>query len=204
MLEYQWDLLMNLFYKFIFKQEHPELSKSDRKRICKLMDCKKLSADACMHAVQNERLPLRIVVQVLFFEQMRAATSSGGGSTPDLPGSVKASLPSGSHGSSRSTTTNTEEDWDAVPTAEELKALKSELAMLRLRDEGNNNGSSKNAEKIAANKMKGLIMSKRIFSKLWSNKERQSDASSSETSESPGSTQETKSTPSRSRRQSTS
>ena len=28
------------------------------------MDCKKLSMDACMHAAQNERLPLRVVVQV--------------------------------------------------------------------------------------------------------------------------------------------
>lgn len=186
----------------MYLKEHPGISKSDRKRICKLMDCKKLSADACMHAVQNERLPLRVVVQVLFFEHMRATTSSGGGSTPDVPGSVKALLPGGSHGSSRSTTTNTEEDWDAVPTAEDLKALKGELATLRLRDEGNANDGTKNAEKIAGNKVKGLLMSKRIFSKLWSNKERQSDHSSSDTSESPGSTQETKSTPSRSRRHS--
>ena len=28
------------------------------------MDCKKLSMDACMHAAQNDRLPLRVVVQV--------------------------------------------------------------------------------------------------------------------------------------------
>lgn len=45
-------------------QEHPGLTKSERKKICRLMDCKKLSMDACMHAAQNDRLPLRVVVQV--------------------------------------------------------------------------------------------------------------------------------------------
>ena len=157
-----------------------------------------------MHAVQNERLPLRTVVQVLFFEQVRATTIPGN-STPDLPGSMQALLPGGgSHGSSRSTTTNTEEDWDAVPTAEDIKALKGELATLRLG--GGDHGvvgsnrivgaKSINADRAAANK-KGLIMSKKIFSKLWSSKDRSGsgEISSSETSESPGSTnaEETKS-----------
>jgi hypothetical protein len=45
-------------------QEHPLLTKTERKKICRLMDCKKLSMDACMHAAQNDRLPLRVVVQV--------------------------------------------------------------------------------------------------------------------------------------------
>ncbi|CBI33702.3 unnamed protein product, partial [Vitis vinifera] len=183
----------------MYLKEHPGISKSERKRICRLMDCKKLSTDACMHAVQNERLPLRVVVQVLFFEQVRAATSSAGSSTPDLPGSVRALLPGGSHGSSRSATTNTEEEWDAVPTAEELKALKGELATLRL-------GAGSNAENVAASKVKGLLMSKKIFSRLWSSKEKLGENSSSDTSESPGSAnaEETKSTPSRSRRHSVS
>lgn len=195
-------------------QEHPGISKSERKRICRLMDCRKLSADACMHAVQNERLPLRVVVQVLFFEQVRATTSAGN-STPDLPGSIRALLPGGSRGSSRSTTTNTEEDWDAMPTAEEIKALKGELATLRLgaadggvvSNRNENDGTKSNAEKLASGKMKGLLVSKKIFSKLWSGKERNGEiSSSSDTSESPGSTnaEETKSNHSRSRRHSVS
>ncbi|PON66748.1 Voltage dependent potassium channel [Parasponia andersonii] len=185
----------------MFLKEHPGISKSERKRICRLMDCGKLSAEACMHAVQNERLPLRTVVQVLFFELVRATTTTGN-STPDLPGSIRALLPgSGSHGSSRSTTTNTEEDWDAVPTAEDIKALKGELATLRLGSGGvgsnrSDGPKSINADSAAANK-KGLIMSKKIFSKLWSSKDRSGscEISSSETSESPGSTnaEETKS-----------
>lgn len=35
------------------------------------MDCQKLTLEACTHAAQNERLPLRTVVQVLFFEQLQ-------------------------------------------------------------------------------------------------------------------------------------
>ncbi|CAN6450386.1 unnamed protein product [Victoria cruziana] len=59
----------------IYLKEHAGLSKGEKKRICSLMDVKKLSMDACMHAAQNERLPLRVVVQVLFFEQGRAAAT---------------------------------------------------------------------------------------------------------------------------------
>lgn len=35
------------------------------------MDCEKLTLEACTHAAQNERLPLRAIVQVLFFEQLQ-------------------------------------------------------------------------------------------------------------------------------------
>ncbi|KAF2295536.1 hypothetical protein GH714_033158 [Hevea brasiliensis] len=191
----------------MYLKEHQGISKSERKRICRLMDCRKLSGEACMHAVQNERLPLRVVVQVLFFEQVRQATSTAGNSTPELPRSIRALLPGGSHESSRSNTTNTEEEWDAVPTAEDIMALKGELATLRLgrSDRNLNDGVKNDVEKATANKMRGLVMSK-IFTKLWSSKERNGEISSSDTSESPGSAtaEETKSTPSRSRRHSVS
>ncbi|KAE8705734.1 hypothetical protein F3Y22_tig00110418pilonHSYRG00145 [Hibiscus syriacus] len=42
------------------------------------MDCQKLSLEACTYAAQNERLPLRIVVQVLFFQQLQLRTSIAG------------------------------------------------------------------------------------------------------------------------------
>lgn len=42
------------------------------------MDCQKLSLEACTHAAQNERLPLRVIVQVLFFEQLQLRTSIAG------------------------------------------------------------------------------------------------------------------------------
>ncbi|KDO56566.1 hypothetical protein CISIN_1g0070151mg [Citrus sinensis] len=54
---------------------HPSLSEHDRRRLCKLMNCEKLSLDACTHAAQNDRLPLRTVVQVLFSEQVKMRTA---------------------------------------------------------------------------------------------------------------------------------
>ncbi|XP_065872514.1 root phototropism protein 3 [Euphorbia lathyris] len=58
-----------------YLKAHPTLSEHERKRLCRVMDCQKLSIDACMHAAQNERLPLRIVVQVLFSEQMKISNA---------------------------------------------------------------------------------------------------------------------------------
>lgn len=43
-----------------------------------MLDCQKLSLDACTHAAQNERLPLRAVVQVLFFEQLQLRQAIAG------------------------------------------------------------------------------------------------------------------------------
>ncbi|GMN37866.1 hypothetical protein TIFTF001_007173 [Ficus carica] len=194
----------------MYLKEHPGISKSKRKKICKLMDCKKLSVDACMHAVQNERLPLRVVVQVLYFEQVRASTTSGS-STPDLPKSIK-DLNNASHRSSRSVTTNTEEDWDAVATAEELRALRGELAALRLSngvggsERNGGDGAKSGVDKAALSKMRGLLKSKKIFTKLWSSKGGQGENSGSDSSESLGSVnpEEVKSTPSRNRRHSVS
>jgi hypothetical protein len=54
------------------------MTKTEKKQLCRLMDCKRLSMEACMHAAQNDRLPLRVVVQVLFFEQVRSAMMGRG------------------------------------------------------------------------------------------------------------------------------
>ncbi|KAG0449421.1 hypothetical protein HPP92_027360 [Vanilla planifolia] len=62
----------------IYLKAHPWLTDSEREQLCRLMNCQKLSLEACTHAAQNERLPLRVVVQVLFFEQLRLRTSVAG------------------------------------------------------------------------------------------------------------------------------
>ncbi|CAH8315351.1 unnamed protein product [Eruca vesicaria subsp. sativa] len=156
----------------MFLKEHPEINKSEKKRICRLMDCRKLSVEACAHAVQNERLPMRVVVQVLFFEQARAnnnGSSSTGNSTPEI-------IPA-----SRSTNTEDEtESWDA----EDIKTLRGELASLRL---------AKNQQQESNNNNKGKLMKggglgvSRVFSKLWSSKERGGEMMSSSGTSSPGS-----------------
>ncbi|KAG5385063.1 hypothetical protein IGI04_036533 [Brassica rapa subsp. trilocularis] len=53
-------------------------AKTERENLCRLLDCQKLSLEACTHAAQNERLPLRVIVQVLFFEQLQLRTSVAG------------------------------------------------------------------------------------------------------------------------------
>ncbi|XP_073292573.1 root phototropism protein 3-like isoform X1 [Primulina huaijiensis] len=58
-----------------YLKAHPSLTEHERKRLCRVMDCQKLSIDACMHAAQNERLPIRVVVQVLFSEQVKISNA---------------------------------------------------------------------------------------------------------------------------------
>ncbi|MCD7454013.1 hypothetical protein HAX54_023209 [Datura stramonium] len=72
----------------IYLKGHPHLNKSERKRLCRMLYCKKLLMEVCMHVAQNELLPLREVVQVPFFEQARAAMS--GGQVAELPSNIKA------------------------------------------------------------------------------------------------------------------
>ncbi|KAK8955071.1 BTB/POZ domain-containing protein [Platanthera zijinensis] len=62
----------------IYLKAHPWISESEREQLCGIMDCQKLSLEACTHAAQNERLPLRVIVQVLFFEQLQLRTSIAG------------------------------------------------------------------------------------------------------------------------------
>ncbi|XP_047050986.1 BTB/POZ domain-containing protein NPY4-like [Lolium rigidum] len=187
----------------MYLKEHPSLSKSEKKRLCGLMDCKKLTAEASSHAVQNERLPLRVVVQVLFFEQLRASAASA-----DAAASLLPRENGNSYGSSRSaatTATTTEDDqWvgGGLPASGDTSSFRSMSGL------ANKNGSDggKNGGKAAA---KGsLLMPRKMLSKLWSGKASNGENSGgSDTSESPGSVNldtETKSTHSRNTRHSVS
>ncbi|XP_024978516.1 BTB/POZ domain-containing protein At5g66560-like isoform X2 [Cynara cardunculus var. scolymus] len=62
----------------VYLKAHPWIKEADRERICGVMDCRKLTLEACTHAAQNERLPLRAVVQVLFFEQLQLRQAIAG------------------------------------------------------------------------------------------------------------------------------
>ncbi|KAG2551945.1 BTB/POZ domain-containing protein At1g03010-like isoform X2 [Panicum virgatum] len=65
----------------IFLKVHPNIKEAERYRLCKAIDCQRLTPDACSHAAQNERLPVQMAVQVLYFEQLRlrSAIQAGGG-----------------------------------------------------------------------------------------------------------------------------
>ncbi|CAL0304874.1 unnamed protein product [Lupinus luteus] len=72
------DIYLKVLIHNKLSHSHPWLVESEREQLCRLMDCQKLSLEACTHAAQNERLPVRIIVQVLFFEQLQLRTSIAG------------------------------------------------------------------------------------------------------------------------------
>lgn len=55
-----------------FLQAHADISKADRRCLCRMIDCGKLSREVRTEAITNDRLPLRMLVQLLFVEQERA------------------------------------------------------------------------------------------------------------------------------------
>ena len=115
-------------------QAHPDLNKSERKRLCRTLDCKKLSVEACMHAAQNELLPLRVVVQVLFFEQARSAMGSG--KVTELPRNIKALLAAHNIDPSRPTaalSTTTSIPADDQWSVSGFRSPKSKVSTLRMK-----------------------------------------------------------------------
>ncbi|CAD5189372.1 unnamed protein product [Musa acuminata subsp. malaccensis] len=64
----------------IYLKAHPSLTESECKKLCKLIDCQKISQEAANHAAQNDRLPVQMVVGVLYFEQLRLKSALSGNS----------------------------------------------------------------------------------------------------------------------------
>ncbi|XP_027331662.1 BTB/POZ domain-containing protein At5g48130 [Abrus precatorius] len=54
----------------VFLKTHPGISQDDKGEVCKFLDCQRLSQEACIEAVQNELMPLRLIVQALFVQQL--------------------------------------------------------------------------------------------------------------------------------------
>ncbi|KAM7262916.1 hypothetical protein ACFE04_000599 [Oxalis oulophora] len=54
-----------------YLDKHSFLTETEKEEVCRVLDCQKMSAEACGHAAKNERLPLRVVVQVLFAVQLQ-------------------------------------------------------------------------------------------------------------------------------------
>ncbi|ONK58751.1 uncharacterized protein A4U43_C09F16280 [Asparagus officinalis] len=166
----------------IYLRAHPELNKSARKKLCRILNCKKLSMEACVHAAQNDMLPLRVVVQVLFFEQARAAAVPGG-QMNELPNNIKQLL---------ATTSDLDDDKEAathrpMATASHLgdswsisglKYPTANLETLKMKLEEADNDIEDDILhrngllRSSSTRFKALCSipnkPKRIFSKLWS------------------------------------
>ncbi|KAM7261815.1 hypothetical protein ACFE04_020892 [Oxalis oulophora] len=52
----------------MYMKAHPMLTtENECKKLCKFIDCQKLSQEACNHASQNDRLHVQMTVRVLYF-----------------------------------------------------------------------------------------------------------------------------------------
>jgi hypothetical protein len=130
-----------------------------------------------MHAAQNELLPLRLVVQVLFFEQARAAKT--GGKVTSISSNIKALLTSygidpSKHAAQLSTATSihTDDNW-SVNGSKSPKSTKNSTLRMKLAEDdldentdvaSNGIGKSSRFKAFCALPAKP----KRMFNKLWS------------------------------------
>ncbi|XP_030480577.2 BTB/POZ domain-containing protein At5g17580-like [Cannabis sativa] len=59
----------------IYLDKHKYLTESEREKVCQALDFNNMSEEACDHAAKNERLPLRVTIQVLFVAQLQLRES---------------------------------------------------------------------------------------------------------------------------------
>ncbi|CAA7393312.1 unnamed protein product [Spirodela intermedia] len=52
-----------------FLLSHPSISGEMKASVCKYLDCRKLTEEVCVRAVQNELMPLRLIFRALFAQQ---------------------------------------------------------------------------------------------------------------------------------------
>ncbi|KAF8394799.1 hypothetical protein HHK36_018735 [Tetracentron sinense] len=55
----------------IYLKAHPGLDEIEREKVCSVMDALKLSYEARVHASQNKRLPVQIVLHALYYDQLK-------------------------------------------------------------------------------------------------------------------------------------
>lgn len=105
-------------------QAHPIITEDERKKLCKYIDCQKLSEEACNHAAQNDRLPVQMTVKVLYFEQLRLKNAMSGSSGDALfSQKISSNIPSAAM-SPRDT---------YASLRRENRELKLEISRLRMR-----------------------------------------------------------------------
>lgn len=64
-------------------QSHPNLDEIEREKVCSSMDPLKLSYEARVHASQNKRLPVQIVLHALYYDQLKLRSGVDERSMPD-------------------------------------------------------------------------------------------------------------------------
>lgn len=121
----------------IYLKAHSELDEIEREKACSVMDPLKLSYEARLHASQNKRLPLQIVLQSLYYDQLSVRS---GGMNPSLADDVASIRGSGRVGGKPDKSLR-----------EENEALRAELMKMKMYmsevQKGGGQGSSNKAPK---------------------------------------------------------
>ncbi|CAH9102867.1 unnamed protein product [Cuscuta europaea] len=119
----------------IYLKVHPHLKDTEKYRLWKTIDCQKMSQEACSHAAQNERLPVQMAVQVLYFEQIRlrnAMNSSSGYNSSHAAFNGSWNFPPHRNGSAAGSTCISPRD-NYASVRRENRELKLEVARMRMR-----------------------------------------------------------------------
>ncbi|KAE8721127.1 BTB/POZ domain-containing protein [Hibiscus syriacus] len=115
----------------IFLKVHHNIKDSEGFQLCKTIDCQKLSQEACSHAAQNERLPVQMSVQVLYFEQIRLRNAMSGGPNQFFFGAIIGQFPQRSGSGAGSGAISPRDNYASV--RRENRELKLEVAWMRMR-----------------------------------------------------------------------
>lgn len=90
-----------------------------------------MSIDACMHAAQNERLPLRVVVQVLYSEQMKISNAIANNTIKQAGESRYQPIASSRKTLLEGTPQSFQEGWTTAK--KDINTLKFELETLKMK-----------------------------------------------------------------------
>ncbi|XP_044484200.1 root phototropism protein 2 [Mangifera indica] len=119
----------------IYLKGHPNLDEIEREKLCSSMDPLKLSYEARVHASQNKRLPVQIVLHALYYDQLKLRSGTDDRSTPDAA------------------TTRNQLHAD-VSLIKENEALRSELIKMKLyiKDMQKNQGTTSSNNRVGQRK----------------------------------------------------
>lgn len=136
-------------------QAHPNLDEIEREKVCSVMDPLKLSYEARVHASQNKRLPVQIVLHALYYDQLklRSGVEESNNRTPDNAITVRNQLQSD------------------VSLIKENEALRTELLKMKMyitdmQVNKNNNNVQGTSSSTSATKVNGSSTKRTFFSSV--------------------------------------
>uniref|UniRef100_A0A2P2IZH4 Uncharacterized protein MANES_02G218100 n=1 Tax=Rhizophora mucronata TaxID=61149 RepID=A0A2P2IZH4_RHIMU len=127
----------------IYLKAHPNLDEIEREKVCSAMDPLKLSYEARLHASQNKRLPVQIVLHALYYDKLKIRS---GADDPDA-------------------TTPRSQLQSDVSLVRENEVLRAELLQMKLYISGLQKGNNQSGC-TSGNKGSGGTKKQNLFSSM--------------------------------------